>query len=147
MTNPASKFLRHQKGSYLLESLIAILIFSFGILGLIGLLSSSIRITNDARYRAEAANLASAMIADMWTMRASQLDTEFGTSGSGKLGAWETKATELLPQATGTNKPTVALSPGLSQQSRTADVTVYWQMPGEAARHQHSMTAQIGRNP
>ena len=61
MTNPASKFLRHQKGSYLLESLIAILIFSFGILGLIGLLSSSIRITNDARYRAEAANLASAI--------------------------------------------------------------------------------------
>jgi type IV pilus assembly protein PilV len=145
MTNPAETLPRRQGGSYLLEALIAILIFSFGILGLIGLLGSSIRITNDARYRTEAANLAGAMIADMWTMNAAQLDTEFGTSGSGKLGAWETKAAELLPQAN-TNKPTVTLSPGLSQQSRTAVVTVFWQLPGETTPHQHMMTAQIGRN-
>jgi Tfp pilus assembly protein PilV len=32
-----------ERGSYLLEALIAILIFSFGVLGLIGLLGSSIR--------------------------------------------------------------------------------------------------------
>ena len=64
-----------QTGSYLLEALIAILIFSFGVLGLIGLLGSSIRVTNDARYRSEAANLAGAMIADMWTMTAAQMDT------------------------------------------------------------------------
>ena len=38
-----------QTGSYLLEALIAILIFAFGVLGLIGLLASSIRVTNDAR--------------------------------------------------------------------------------------------------
>ena len=37
-----------QSGSYLLEALIAILIFAFGVLGLIGLLGSSIRVTNDA---------------------------------------------------------------------------------------------------
>ena len=74
--------LRRQSGSYLLEGLIAILIFSFGILGLIGLLGSSIRITNDARYRTEAANLAGAMIADMWTMKAAEMDTQFGSGGT-----------------------------------------------------------------
>ena len=68
-------FRPRQTGSYLLEALIAILIFSFGVLGLIGLLGSSIRVTNDARYRSEAANLAGAMIADMWTMTATQMDT------------------------------------------------------------------------
>ncbi len=57
------------------------LIFAFGVLGLIGLLGSSLRVTNDARYRSEAANLASAMIADMWTMTAAKMDTEFGTDG------------------------------------------------------------------
>jgi type IV pilus assembly protein PilV len=144
----AGKHFRLQGGSYLLEALIAILIFSFGILGLIGLLGSSIRITNDARYRTEASNLASAMIADMWTMTPSQLDGAFGDSGT-KLPSWETKAAELLPQATGGNAPKVELTPGpgLSPQSRTAVVTVYWQLPGEATRHQHVMTAQIGRNP
>ena len=143
----AGKHLRSQTGSYLLEALIAILIFSFGILGLIGLLGSSLRITNDARYRTEAANLASAVVAEMWTMTSAQLDTKFGPGGT-KLTAWEAKVAELLPQATGANKPTVDLTPpGLSPQSRTAVVTVYWQLPGETTRHQQVMTAQMGRNP
>ncbi len=82
-----------KSGSYLLEALIAILIFAFGVLGLIGLLGSSIRVTNDARYRAEAANLANAMIADMWTTTAANIDT-FTTA---KLPAWTTKVAALLP--------------------------------------------------
>jgi type IV pilus assembly protein PilV len=134
-----------QTGSYLLESLIAILIFAFGVLGLIGLLGSSIRATNDARYRSEAANLAGAMIADMWTMTAAQMDTDFGTSGT-KLATWKTKAASLLPSA-GTYPPTVDLTQaGLSPESRTVVVTVFWQMPGESEKHQHLMTAQIGKN-
>jgi len=141
------RVLGRQRGSYLLEALIAILIFSFGILGLIGLLGSSIRITNDARYRSEAANLASAMIAEMWTMSAAQMDTQFGSGGT-KLTEWQAKAASLLPSATGANVPEVDLAqPGLSPQSRTVVVTVYWQMPGETTRHQHLMTAQIGKNP
>jgi type IV pilus assembly protein PilV len=135
-----------QAGSYLLESLIAILIFAFGVLGLIGLLGSSIRVTNDARYRSEAANLAGAMIADMWTMTATQMDTDFGASGT-KLATWKTKAANLLPSAD-TYPPTVDLTqPGLSAQSRTAVVTVFWKLPGETELHQHLMTAQIGKNP
>ena len=62
-----------QDGSVLLEALVAILIFSFGVLGLIGILASSIRATNDARYRAEAANLANAVIGDMWATAAADL--------------------------------------------------------------------------
>ena len=127
------------------KALIAILIFSFGILGLIGLLGSSLRITNDARYRTEAANLASAMIADMWTMTAAQMDTQFGSGGT-KLAAWQAKAASLLPSAAA-YPPTVDLTqPGLSPQSRTVVVTVYWKLPGETETHQHLMTAQIGKN-
>ena len=48
----ASKSLpARQTGSYLLEALIAILIFAFGVLGLVGMIGTSIRVTNDARYR------------------------------------------------------------------------------------------------
>jgi len=134
-----------QRGSYLLEALIAILIFAFGVLGLIGLLGSSIRVTNDARFRSEAANLASAMIADMWMMTADQMDTQFGTAGP-KLGTWQTKAADLLPSAA-SHPPTVVLTPGLSPESRDVVVTVFWQLPGDKELHQHLMTAQIGRNP
>ncbi len=142
-TGAAKSLPARQTGSYLLEALIAILIFAFGVLGLIGLLGSSIRVTNDARYRSEAANLAGAMIADMWTMTAAQMDTQFGAGGT-KLATWKTKAASLLPAA----DTTVDLTqPGLSSQSRTAVVTVSWKLPGETETHKHLMTAQIGKNP
>ena len=148
-SRPPSAACRRQSGSYLLEGLIAILIFSFGILGLIGLLGSSIRITNDARYRTEAANLAGAMIAEMWTMTAAEMDDQFGP-GKPKLIAWQDKAASLLPSATGPNAPQVDVDltqPGLSPQSRAVVVTVKWKLPGETETHQHLMTAQIGKNP
>jgi len=135
-----------QRGVALLESLIAILIFSFGILGLIGILIGSIRATNDARYRAEAANLAQALIGAMWTTRAADLDAQFGTGGP-QLVAWQTQVASLLPAATGANSPLVDLSqPGLSTQSRSVVVTMFWQLPGEPGRHQLLITAQIGKN-
>ena len=135
-----------QAGSALLEALVAILIFSFGVLGLIGILAGSIRATNDARYRAEAANLAQGLIGDMWSTAAADLDAQFG-SGGPKLAAWRSQVASLLPSATGANLPVVDLSqPGLSAQSRSVVVTMFWQLPGEAARHQLLITAQIGKN-
>jgi type IV pilus assembly protein PilV len=140
----ASSLRGRQTGSYLLEALIAMLIFAFGVLGLVGLLGSSIRVTNDARYRSEAANLASAMIADMWTMTADQMTEQFGKDGT-KLRTWQSKAENLLPAAA-TYPPKVELTDGLSFESRTVVVTVFWQMPGDKEVHQHLMTAQIGKN-
>jgi type IV pilus assembly protein PilV len=131
-----------QTGSYLLEALIAILIFAFGVLGLIGMLGTSVRVTNDARYRAEAANLANGMIGDMWTTTATNIDADFG---SGNVpAAWTTKIASLLP---GGIAPQVTVSPGIDSQSRTVTVTIYWQAPGDPVRHQQVMTAQIGKNP
>jgi type IV pilus assembly protein PilV len=141
----AKKCPGRQSGSYLLEALVAILIFAFGVLGLIGLFGSSIRVTNDARYRSEAGNLASAMIADMWTMTASQIDTQFATGGT-ELNNWTAKAASLLP-GTAANPPTVDVQPGFSAESRTVEVKIYWQLPGESDKHQYMMSAQIGKNP
>jgi type IV pilus assembly protein PilV len=135
-----------QRGVALLEALVAILIFSFGVLGLIGILAGSIRATNDARYRAEAANLAQALIGAMWSTRAADLDAQFG-SGGPQLAAWQTQVANLLPQSTGANLPVVDLTqPGLSTQSRSVVVTMFWQLPGESGRHQLLITAQIGKN-
>ena len=134
-----------QDGAFLLEALIAILLFSIGILGMVGLLGASTRATNDARYRSEAAYIANGMAADMWSLSAAQLDTEFGNGGT-KLAAWQTKAASLLPSAD-TNPPTVDLTqPGLSLQSRTVVVTVFWQLPGSTELHSYLLTAQIGKN-
>jgi type IV pilus assembly protein PilV len=135
-----------QDGSVLLEALVAILIFSFGILGLIGILAGSVRATNDARYRAEAANLANAIIGEMWATAPADLDPQFGAGGP-KLTAWQNMVAGLLPSANGDNAPQVDLTqPGLSVQSRSVVVSVFWQLPGETVRHRVLVTAQIGKN-
>jgi len=49
---------KFQEGVVLLESLIAILIFSMGILALVGLQGAMVKNTSDAKYRAEATFIA-----------------------------------------------------------------------------------------
>ena len=60
---------RHSQGGVaLLEVMIAILIISFGILGIIGLQANSIALTTDARYRVEAGAFAERLIAETLAM-------------------------------------------------------------------------------
>ncbi len=67
----------------------------------------------------------------MWATAAADLDPQFGTGGP-KLVAWQNLVASQLPSATGANAPIVDLAqPGLSTQSRSVVVTVFWQMPGE----------------
>ncbi|MBK8577809.1 MAG: type IV pilus modification protein PilV [Candidatus Accumulibacter sp.] len=55
-----------QAGVMLLEALIAILIFSLGILSLVALQGTSIQLTSDAKYRTDATLLANRLIGQMW---------------------------------------------------------------------------------
>lgn len=55
-----------QRGSMMLEALISILIFSIGILAIIGLQAASIKMSSDAKYRSDASFLASQLVAQMW---------------------------------------------------------------------------------
>ena len=71
-----------QSGVALLEALVGILIFSIGILALMGLQAQSIRNTVEAKYRNEAAYLANQIIGQMWVDRAnlSTYDTGGGAN-------------------------------------------------------------------
>lgn len=51
-------FGKYQTGSFMLEALVAILIFAFGILGLVALAAKSVTAQSEAEYRSIAANLA-----------------------------------------------------------------------------------------
>ncbi len=51
-----SQFQTSQRGSFMLEALIGILIFSLGVLAIIALQANAIAVQTDAQYRIEAAN-------------------------------------------------------------------------------------------
>ena len=66
-----------QSGYVLLEALVAMLIFSLGLLGLIGFQAASTKIATDSRFRTEAAMLADELLAKMAASEISQVEADY----------------------------------------------------------------------
>lgn len=145
-----------QRGSVLLEALIAVLLFSIGILAIVAMQGTAVQITSDAKYRADAALLANQLIGEMWASdRAPDvLKTKFqggaGTNGTGYT-TWLAKVQTTLP-GTAANSPVVTVNEvqgGLASSPSTAEVNIqlWWQLPSAAANsgpHQYSVVTRIG---
>lgn len=112
-----------QQGVVLIEAMISILIFSMGVLAIVGLQAAMIKNTTDAKYRTDASYIAQQRIALMW-------------SDPGNLVNYlesNTDISALLPNGTRTVTQT---TPGQFV------VTVTWQQPG-GAPHNFTVTANI----
>jgi type IV pilus assembly protein PilV len=130
-----------QNGIAVVENLVAILIFSFGILGIVGLLASSMKSSASAKYRNDASMLANQIVGEMWVADKSNaaLKAGFESPGGASFTAWKTRVGTTLPGITDTvNLPTVAID-----ANNVATVTVRWQAPGEKAAHNYVLTARI----
>ncbi|MGZ8252499.1 MAG: type IV pilus modification PilV family protein [Methylophilaceae bacterium] len=113
---------KKHSGFVLLEALIALLIFSMGILALVGLQGVMIKGTTEAKNRSDASFVAQREIAMMWANPIA-------------LGAFAgTAAVAELPNG---QKTTV-----VDTASGSATVTITWQAPGESA-HRYSVNARI----
>lgn len=150
---------RAQAGGFLLEALIGVLIFSFGILGIVGLQAASLRHTGESEYRAEAMYYANSLISQMWTDDPAGLKNKYdSTVGGAGYVAFKGQVANL-PGATGANVPIVLVDPAKdctdkkdapqppSLQSHVVMVCVYWQAPGEADIHNYTTTGVVGANP
>ncbi|MBS1196236.1 MAG: hypothetical protein H6R18_21 [Proteobacteria bacterium] len=117
-----------QKGSAILEGLIAILIFSLGILALIGLQASAMKATTASKFRVDASLVANQRIANMWADR-------------DNLAAYVEPVTAL---------PASAGLPSGTRQTQVAGtlvtVTVRWQPPGGMASNYVTRTNIVGNS-
>lgn len=130
----------------LLEALIAILIFSMGILAIVGLQATSIKLSSDAKYRSEASLLANQLIGQMWVSdrTATALATNFSNSPAGaKYTTWLTQVQATLPGVSGSNLPTVTVASAVGATEGQVTVTLFWQAPSESSRHNYTAIAQI----
>jgi type IV pilus assembly protein PilV len=137
----APKPISQQSGVVLLESLIAILVFSLGILGIVGMQATAVKQVTDARYRSEASLLVDQLLGTMRVSdrSAAALQTMFSTGGAGYTG-WLGNVSASLPD-TGTYPPSVTVD-----ASGVVTVTVMWRAPNEdasAGAHQYVAIAQI----
>jgi type IV pilus assembly protein PilV len=133
---------RRQGGFSLIEALVSILIFSIGILALVGMQVTAVRQSANAKYRSEAALLANQLIGQMWVTDrlASTLQTNFNTGNAGYT-AWAGTVQTTLPNSTGGNAPTVAVA-----SDGTVTVNLFWKAPNEQPSdpvHQYTAIARI----
>jgi type IV pilus assembly protein PilV len=134
-----------QRGSFLLEALMATLIFSFGAVAMVGLQARAIRHANDAQYRGEAAQLAQAAIAEMGATDVATLASRFDArrGGAGYVALLD-RAKKLPGVSDAQNSPDVLIGPGPSSDSREISLVVYWAAPGEPRVHRYATTAVVG---
>jgi len=150
--NRSNNWRGKQQGSMLLEGLIAILIFSMGILAVVGLQAASIKNTTDAKFRSDAAFLANKVMAQMWVADdplGANLAPLFNTGGAG-YNAWLPEVQSGLPGATGANVPTIVVArgpvdPAANTSNNTATVTLAWQAPGDSVAHSYVATGVIAK--
>jgi type IV pilus assembly protein PilV len=143
-----------EKGVMLIEALIAILIFSIGILAVVGMQGVAIKNVTDSRSRSEAAFLAQALVAQMWLDQKIDPVTKVNTSnvtaanynyaGAGsapaRLTDWVAQVNKKLPGSTAfPPKVTISnpaptpgdLTPWLS--GAEVKIEIFWQLPEEAS--------------
>ncbi len=132
----------------LLEALIGILIFSVGILSMIGLQAASISNSANATYRSEASYLANQIIGQMWTDQANLASYSLNptaascpaganTSSNANVNSWLNDV-RRLPQPASSIQQSIAIGKGY-----VVTVTLCWQAPNETVKHNFVASAQI----
>jgi len=117
--SPARRSRHAIQGFTLIEVLISILVFSFGLLGAAAMQAVAVQAATQNGDRSRAAMLANEMVSALWA-------TQSSTPAAGDLAAWQAKvatpAASGLPNGAGT----VAACAGVAN---CAVVTVTWKAP------------------
>ena len=119
-----------QTGSVLLEALVAILIFSIGILAIVGLQAASMKNTSLAKSRIDASLIANQRLGEIW------IDIPTLTTNPAAFTEADTPVASLPD-----GKRTTVI------QGDQVTVTVTWQMPGQTEVNNYQTIARINTNP
>ena len=154
---------RNQEGVMLLEALIAILIFSIGILAIVGMQATALRTVTESRSRAEAALYANQLLGQIWADAVNASQYAYPGSGAvpARLTKWHNDVTGVtdsglaagvirrgLPGAS-TVKPIVTIT-NPTAQGATVQIQVFWRNAEEEAQglppHNYTVTAAVYGN-
>lgn len=141
---------KQQQGFTLIETLVAMLIFVVGILGLVGLQTGVTLAQTEARARSEAAFLAQEMIGLMWT-DITKLDQytilEGAECSAPACQQWLGKVRATLPRGSAILATTQITDGQGATIGSNVDLSLTWQTPNENQRRYVTSTAIIRRSP
>ncbi|MGZ5047397.1 MAG: type IV pilus modification PilV family protein [Usitatibacter sp.] len=120
-----------QEGVMLLEALVAILIFTLGVIAVMGMQAVSISQVSQAKYRTDASYLANQITGRMWTDQPNL--AAYATAGSAQRAAWDGTVAATLPAGTAT----------IVVVGSQVTVTINWQQPNETVVRKYVAVANI----
>ncbi|HEX6138493.1 MAG TPA: hypothetical protein VF059_12615 [Casimicrobiaceae bacterium] len=131
------------RGVFLLEALLALVVFSLATIGLLGVVGAALRESGNAQWRNEALDIAASTLARMWAEDPAALAARYdaATNGSGYqalLGA----AMRLPGVTPFVNAPVVTIEDGVLG-GRRISVTVHWRVPAERDPHRASVSEVV----
>ena len=133
-------FSSRQSGVVLLEALVAVFIFAFGILGLIGMYAASIKNSTEAKFRTEAAFLVESLVAEMQVADGDLRKTSYASPDGSGFKDWRDKRVyPLLPgaQISGA-EPSVSFG---ATNANEVTVTLKWRAKNDSAIRQYVVTS------
>jgi type IV pilus assembly protein PilV len=156
MIKPATRASK-QGGVMVLEAMMAILIFSLGIISLMSLQAAAIRLSGDAKYRTDAAFLASKLISQMWVADPATL-VNFNynqTATADPCAPTPGGGSAMMTNWLNTNFNLPGDTPGappLTKQrvtvnGNTVQVSFCWHVPGETNWHNYQAVSSVVKNP
>lgn len=131
MTSMKSVSAKAQEGVMLLEALIAILLFSIGIVAVMGMQAASIAMVTQSKFRTDASYLANQIIGRMWVDQANL--NSYTSAGSAGRVSWDATVAATLPQGVGV----------ITKVGNQMTVTIRWRLPEETVTRQYMSVANI----
>jgi type IV pilus assembly protein PilV len=138
------------RGIVLLDAMIAIVLFSIGILGMLAMQAGATKLAGDAKYRADAAMHADQLIAQMWSSAGNPaLLTQFVSPAGTSYIAWAKTLNCADPSASATCLPGVTTTANLpvvtvdNANANMVTITISWQPPNGTGLHNYVSVTQI----
>jgi type IV pilus assembly protein PilV len=129
MIRPRSR--KSQEGVMLIEALVAILIFTVGVIAVMGMQAVSIEQVSQAKYRTDASYLANQITGKMWVDQPNL--ASYATAGSAGRIAWDAVVASTLP----------AGSAVIVVNGTLVTVTINWRQPNETVTRKYVAVANI----
>jgi len=119
---------RSSQGFVLIEVLVALLIFAFGMLGLLAFQANAAKLTTESQFRTDAASLVDELIGQMRVASPDSLKADFAVGGD-KTKAWvENRLEDSL--GADAKVDTLDITDGPVAGMFEVDITISWEVPG-----------------
>jgi len=135
-----------QVGMFLLEALVAIVVLSFGLLGLLGLVANALHASGGVAWRQQAFDVGASALSQMWTENPSVLASRYDAATNGPGYRALLAAAMRLPGVDArTNAPVVTFDDAAIDGTHVS-VTLFWRVPMRPDIHRSTVTGVLPRH-